>query len=212
MIKKRLRNIKDKRKRGMSTQQDDMMFSSLSEKLHMPRFLVKRAGWWKLWRSDTERVPGEFIQGSVKTADDLWNWTMCYQTVWLRDCISHKLFNLTEFYMSLIYKATSTIAFCCDQRLHVQTVINENNFTVISQNLLKKFAMGNFPLPQIASPLTLTFLEVYFPSSDWWKLFSSHDHLIPSENIFQVRKTISKLLCAFDTVLLHTTAVNLKSV
>lgn len=44
MIKNRLRNIKGKRKREMSTQQDDMTFSSLSEKLHMPRFLVKRAG------------------------------------------------------------------------------------------------------------------------------------------------------------------------
>lgn len=54
MIKNRLRNIKGKRKREMSTQQDDMTFSSLSEKLHMPRFLVKRAGWWKLWRSDSE--------------------------------------------------------------------------------------------------------------------------------------------------------------
>lgn len=110
--------------------------------------------WWNVLGDEnygevTLREFREFIQDGVQTADDLWYWTTCYQTVWLCDCISHKLFTHTEFYMGLIYKATRTIVFYCDQRLRVQTVIHDNNFTVISQNLLKKFAMGNFPLPQI---------------------------------------------------------------
>jgi len=40
--KKRLRNVKDKKQN--ITYEENMTFSSLSEKLHMPRFLVKRAG------------------------------------------------------------------------------------------------------------------------------------------------------------------------
>lgn len=67
-----------------------MTFSSLSEKLHMPKVLVKRAEWWKLWRSDNDRFLGEFILSGIKNVDDLWNWTMCYKAIQLCDnCASH---------------------------------------------------------------------------------------------------------------------------
>lgn len=146
MIKNRLRNIKGKRKNVHTTGWHDV-FIFIRKVTHAKIF--GETCWVMKIMEKWLREFREFIQDGVQMADDLWYWTTCYQTVWLCDCISHKLFTHTEFYMGLVYKATRTIVFYCDQRLRVQTVIHDNNFTVISQNLLKKFAMGNFPLPQI---------------------------------------------------------------